>query len=175
MGRAYLIIILMVGVFGSILTNGTTSSGQDGFKHASSRFQTDAGDDSESEADRAPEEGTIELERSYDGHFYADVEINGATIHALVDTGASGIALSREDARSAGVATSISMPDVVGRGASGEVYGEHVTLDRVVLGHQSAENMPAIVLNGGEETLLGQSFLSKFESVEIRGDWMVLR
>ena len=175
MGRAYLIIILMVGVFGSILTNGTTPSGQDGVKHASSRFQTDAGDDGESETDRVPEEGTIELERSYDGHFYADVEINGATIHALVDTGASGIALSREDARSAGVATSISMPDVVGRGANGEVYGEHVTLDRVVLGHQSAENMPAIVLNGGEETLLGQSFLSKFESVEIRGDWMVLR
>jgi predicted aspartyl protease len=35
--------------------------------------------------------------------------------------------------------------------------------------------MPAIVLDGGDRSLLGQTFLSKFASVEIRGDTMVLR
>ena len=121
------------------------------------------------------EPGTVELERSADGHFYANVEINGASVRALIDTGASAIALSREDALSAAVPTSIGMPNVVGRGADGEVFGEQVLLERVALGHQTAENMPAIVLNSGEQTLLGQSFLSKFGSVEIRGDRMVLR
>ena len=48
-------------------------------------------------------------------------------------------------------------------------------LDRVELGGKSAEQMPAAVLNAGEQSLLGQSFLSKFDSVEIRGDTMVLR
>ena len=127
------------------------------------------------ETDMVVEGGTVQLERSDDGHFYADVKVNGATVHALVDTGASAIALTREDARSAGIATSIGMPNVVGQGADGEVFGEQVTLDSVALGHRSVEGMQAVVLNSGQQTLLGQSFLSKFESVEIRGDRMILR
>ena len=127
------------------------------------------------ETDMVVEGGTVQLERSYDGHFYADVKVNGATVHALVDTGASAIALTREDARNAGIATSIGMPNVVGQGADGEVFGEQVTLDSVALGHRSVEGMQAVVLNSGQQTLLGQSFLSKFESVEIRGDRMILR
>ena len=40
---------------------------------------------------KAPkQEGTVELERDADGHFYADVEINGSTVKMLVDTGATG-------------------------------------------------------------------------------------
>jgi predicted aspartyl protease len=35
--------------------------------------------------------------------------------------------------------------------------------------------MPAMVLNGGEQSLLGQAFLAKFASVEIHGDSMILR
>ena len=118
---------------------------------------------------------TIELQRDSDGHFYADVQINGATVRALVDTGATQIALSRADASTAGIATSIGMPEVVGEGASGAVHGEVVTLDRVTLGPKTAEGMRAVVLDGGEQSLLGQSFLSKFDSVEIRGDTMVLK
>jgi aspartyl protease family protein len=132
-------------------------------------------DHREPELAQVAQDGVVRLDRSGDGHFYADVQINGASVHALVDTGASAIALSREDARTAGVATSIAMPEVIGRGADGDVYGEQVTLERVVLGHRSAENMPAIVLNAGEQTLLGQNFLARFDAVEIRGDTMVLR
>jgi aspartyl protease family protein len=126
-------------------------------------------------AEPANQEGTVQLNRSADGHFYADVQINGAQVHALVDTGASGIALSRSDARSAGLATSLAMNEVVGRGADGDVFGERVTLDKVTLGHRSAEDLAAVVLNSGEQTLLGQNFLNQFDSVEIRGDTMVLR
>jgi aspartyl protease family protein len=120
-------------------------------------------------------DGSVQLEREADGHFYADVRINGATVHTLVDTGATGIALSREDARKAGLPTSIGMPEVVGRGADGDVRGEFVTLDTISLGAKSVEGLGAIVLNSGEQSLLGQSFLSEFDSVEIRGDTMVLR
>jgi aspartyl protease family protein len=121
------------------------------------------------------EDGSIELTRNDDDHFYADVRINGNTVHMLIDTGASGIALSRDDARTAGLAPSIGMPDVVGEGADGEVHGEYVKLDRVELGPLSAQNLDAVVLNGGSQSLLGQSFLSKFASVQIEGDRMVLR
>lgn len=118
---------------------------------------------------------SIELTRDQNGYFYADVQINNQNVHMLVDTGATVIALSREDARTAGIATSIGMSDVVGEGADGAVKGEQVTLDRVELGDKTVEGLPAIVLNSGGQSLLGQSFLSKFSSVHIEGDKMILR
>lgn len=121
------------------------------------------------------DDGSIAVDRASDGHFYADVRINGNPVHMLIDTGASGIALSRDDARAAGLATSIGMNDVVGEGADGAVRGEYVKLDRVELGPLSASGLDAVVLNSGQQSLLGQSFLSKFASVHIEGDRMVLR
>jgi aspartyl protease family protein len=167
--------ILMIGVFGSILSNGLS--------HSSSRSEKihQSGDSPEREPEHSetqsvkPMDGTVELDREADGHFYADVQVNGATLHMLVDTGATIIALSREDARSAGLATSIGMPEVIGRGADGDVHGEIATLDRVSLGEKTVEGLPAVVLNSGEQSLLGQSFLSKFQKVEIQGDRMLLQ
>jgi aspartyl protease family protein len=121
------------------------------------------------------QDGSIALDRAADGQFYADVRINGNPAHMLIDTGASGIALSRDDARAAGVATSIGMNDVVGVGADGVVRGEVVKLDRVELGPLSASGLDAVVLNSGQQSLLGQSFLGKFSSVQIEGNRMVLR
>jgi aspartyl protease family protein len=170
--------ILAVGVFGSILSNGlsrgSSRSGnamQDaidahGRDYAAAKAQSETA---------GPMDGTVELSREDDGHFYADVQVNGATLHMLVDTGASEIALSRDDARNAGLGVSIGMPEVVGRGADGDVHGEIATLDRVTLGEKTAEGLQAVVLNSGEQSLLGQSFLSKFDTVQIQGDKMLLR
>jgi aspartyl protease family protein len=183
MGRGYLIFIVLAGGFASLFGNGVSrapSSSADAFAQRAReakllesggyRVTSDSSGSSAVEQD-----GTIALERSSDGHFYADVQINGASVRALVDTGASSIALSREDARAAGLAVSIGMDEVVGKGADGDVRGEYVKLDKVTLGHKTAEGMSAIVLNAGEQSLLGQSFLSKFDSVEIERDRMLLR
>ena len=129
---------------------------------------------SSSSEEPAPSDAIV-LDREYNGHFYADVQINGSPIRVLVDTGASGIALSRDDARRAGLAVSAGMFEVIGKGASGDVHGEYVQLDRVSLGSKTAEGVPAVVLDAGDHSLLGQSFLSKFDTVEIRGDKMYLR
>jgi predicted aspartyl protease len=64
---------------------------------------------------------------------------------------------------------------VVGEGADGSVHGEFVMVDRIALGSTTAEKMPAMVLNSGAQSLLGQQFLEKFAAVEIRGDTMTLR
>ena len=132
-------------------------------------------DPDDEEATQPAQPDTIILERSGDGHFYADAEVNGETIRMLVDTGASAIALSREDARRAGIGTSVGMLEVVGQGASGDVHGEVVTIDRIALGNIVAEEFDAVVLDQGEMSLLGQSFLGNFDSVEITGDRMILR
>lgn len=173
MARLYLTFIVVAGILASMLSGGgsRTSKSSEGFE-----AQTERHKEAMAPASSASESSdAIELRREPDGHFYADVKINGTSIRALVDTGASGIALSRDDARRAGVGISIGMPEVIGEGASGEVRGERVTLDRVTLGSESAEGMRAVVLDSGGQSLLGQSFLSQFDSVEIQGDKMVLR
>jgi len=178
--RAYIIVAVLIGIAAAMFGRlpEARSSNHDGvimIDHASGAALT--GNDTPPAAAQSINEldQSIELTRNSNGYFYADVEINGAPVHMVVDTGATVIALSRDDARAAGIATSIGMDDVVARGADGDVKGEHVTLDRVALGGKTAEAVPAIVLSNGDQSLLGQSFLGTFASVKIEGDKMVLR
>jgi clan AA aspartic protease (TIGR02281 family) len=177
--RTYFMIFLAVAFVSALLDRPHSGARSHGANAGRQAFDDQAQQIAELKARDAPQfssqDGTIELDRNADGHFYADVRINGTNVHMLVDTGATGIALSRDDARSSGIATSIGMNDVVGEGADGEVHGEFVKLDRVELGPLTAEGLDAIVLNSGGQSLLGQTFLSKFSSVEIQGDKMVLR
>lgn len=120
-------------------------------------------------------EGAITLERQRDGHFYAEAQVNGAAVRFLVDTGATSIALTHDDAMRASVPLEAGAADLIGKGAGGELHGQFVTLDRVSLGHKEVRGASAAVVNGGEISLLGQSFLAQFASVSIEGDRMVLR
>ena len=115
------------------------------------------------------------LDRGPDGHFYADAQVNGVTVHFLVDTGASGVALSAADARRVGLPFFPTEFTAVGRGASGEVRGKLVTLDRVSLGGKSVDNVGGAILEGSEMSLLGQSFLSRMGTIEMTPDRMVIR
>ena len=182
MVRNYLILAFFMGLFAAMISNcssrsaGTFSStGSVMVKSESPRVVGSSSSSSGRASSTYNDGSTVELQRESDGHFYADVRVNGSNLHMLVDTGATGIALSRDDARAAGLATSIGMNDVVGEGADGAVHGEYVRLDNVSLGGTSASGLEAIVLNGGSQSLLGQEFLAKFDSVEIRGDTMVLK
>jgi aspartyl protease family protein len=115
------------------------------------------------------------LPRADDGHFYADVTIDGATAHMLVDTGASMVALTDEDAEAMGVPWNEDEVHVVASGANGPVYGVEVTLNQVQLGQLEARNVDAVVIPDGLGiSLLGQSFLSKVDRVEMVDDKMVL-
>jgi aspartyl protease family protein len=175
--RTYLIVVVLAGIAASLLGQLTPSRSPTRAVIMTRPAGVPAkdGPDSRGQANVDRLDGSVQLDRNADGHFYADVRINGTFVHMLVDTGASSIALSRDDARMAGLATSIGMNDVVGEGADGAVHGEYVRLDRVELGPLSTQDLGAVVLSSGRQSLLGQSFLSKFKTVQIEGDRMVLR
>ena len=115
------------------------------------------------------------LEREANGHFYVHAKVNGELARFLVDTGASGVALTEKDARRLGVEFSPSEFEEVGQGAAGPIRGELVTLKSVEVDGKKVTNVRGVVLQGAEISLLGQSYLSRIGEVQMRGDYMVLR
>jgi len=119
--------------------------------------------------------GEVVLNREADGHFYADPVVDGVSAHMLVDTGASVVALTAEDADSMGIAWDPATVRPVARGASGVVHGVPVTIERMQLGQLEAERVRAVVVPEGlGVSLLGQTFLSQIERVRVEQDRMVL-
>ena len=119
-------------------------------------------------------ENTLALTRARDGHYYANVEVNGTMIEFVVDTGASDIVLTREDAIRVGIEPTSLRFSGRAETANGTVPVAQVWLENVRLGKFSESNVPASV-NGGPMfgSLLGMSFLQNYR-IEIDGRQMLL-
>jgi aspartyl protease family protein len=116
-----------------------------------------------------------ELTRESNGHFYTYAKVNGELVHFLVDTGATSVALTEEDAARVGIDVSPASFDIIGEGASGAVRGKLVTIDSVEVDGKLVNDVSGAVLEGSRLSLLGQSYLSRMGNVEMSGDYMVLR
>ncbi|MEG3154099.1 retropepsin-like aspartic protease family protein [Sphingomonas sp. RB1R13] len=119
--------------------------------------------------------GETELQRGPGGHFYTAASINGQSLPFVVDTGATSVALTVDAARAAGIYIDPSSFTVVGTGASGATRGTRVTISHLEVAGRTVDNVDAVVLEGLEINLLGQSVLSRFGSIEMKGDRMMLR
>lgn len=119
--------------------------------------------------------GPLVLPRAGDGHFYADVRIDARDYRMLVDTGASVVALTGEDARDMGLHWDPNALAPVAQGASGPVLGVPVMLDSVAVGDFEASSVQAVIVPDGlPVSLLGQTFLSQVPKVQISGDDLTL-
>ncbi len=119
--------------------------------------------------------GEMVLDRAADGHFYAGVRIETRDVRMLVDTGASMIALTGDDARDAGLYWDPNELAPVARGASGVVMGVPIRLSEVAVGDFVARDVEAVIVPEGlGVSLLGQTFLSQVENVAISGDTLTL-
>lgn len=119
--------------------------------------------------------GETRLAREANGHFYAAASVNGQPTRLVVDTGASTVALTIEDARRAGIMVDPSRFAVIGSGASGPVRGHEVTIARIAVDGREVRNLNGVVLEGLEVSLLGQTYLSRLEEVRMTGQEMILR
>lgn len=124
---------------------------------------------------RVVSEQSVEVPRRFDGHYYLTLEVNGTPVPFVVDTGATGIVLSKQDARRAGIdADNLAYLGTAGT-ANGIVRTASVTLDSLRLGPIQDRDVRAFV-NAGEldGSLLGMDYLNRFERIEIADDRMVL-
>jgi aspartyl protease family protein len=118
---------------------------------------------------------TIALRRGADGHFRAELEVNGTPVRFIVDTGASDVVLSRADAERVGIDTGALQFTGLARTANGVVATAPARLGALRLGSFVDHDVPARV-NAGEldVSLLGMAYLDRFARIEIAGDSMLL-
>jgi len=117
----------------------------------------------------------IELPRRFDGHYYMTLRINGELVEFVVDTGASDIVLSADDAR--GVGLDLRDLAYMGRAqtANGMIRTAQVFLDEVRVGDMIENDVRAIVGEGDLGiSLLGMSYLQHFGKIEIENDTLRL-
>ncbi|MGR3322775.1 MAG: retropepsin-like aspartic protease family protein [Pseudooceanicola sp.] len=119
--------------------------------------------------------GVIEVPRSPDGHYYLTTRVNGTPLRMIVDTGATDIVLSHEDAEAAGI--DLDGLRYFGRAATanGAVRIAPVRLNSIELGPVSDRNFSAFVSEGDmPASLLGMSYLQNFTRIEIENGALVL-
>lgn len=121
------------------------------------------------------EDRAVKVRADGNGHFYMTVEINGIPIRAIVDTGATNVALTYEDAERLSLRPSALNYDVRTSTANGEALKALVTLAEVHVGHIHVRDVKALVGRPGsmENNLLGMSFLRNV-GLSIEGDQLAL-
>jgi aspartyl protease family protein len=118
-----------------------------------------------------------ELKAGNQGHYVIKARINKSDIDVMVDTGATVVALSYEDAQKAGLHPNTLDFNVPVSTANGSVNAARAKLDRVEIDTVRVDNVDALVLPTGalNGTLLGMSFLSKLDSFKSEDGVLTLK
>lgn len=107
--------------------------------------------------------GVVEIARGPDGHYHWPGSINGRELEFLVDTGATGTAISAQLARELNLP---SLGQVQSNTAGGVVSGRVVSVNLALQGGVSAQQLRVVALEGlndrrAEQPLLGMDVLGK--------------
>lgn len=122
------------------------------------------------------EAGVVKIVAANDGHFHTAAEINGRRVRLLVDTGATSVALTADDAIRAGYDLTTLVFNQPISTANGTNFAARIRLDTVQIGNIKMHDVTGMVTKEGlNQSLLGMSFLSRLQSIETQGDRLILR
>lgn len=113
-------------------------------------------------------EQVIEVPRSFDGHYYLRLHLNGKSVEFVVDTGASDVVLSRQDAERIGLDLNALEFSGVASTANGMVRTARANVAEFRIGKITDRDVDVSVNDGEMEgSLLGMTYLQRFEKIEI--------
>ncbi len=127
---------------------------------------------------RARHSGSVvEIHATRGGHFLTEVEIDGQPITIMVDTGATMVALSYEDAERAGIFLNPGDFTLSVSTANGRARVAPVMLNSVSIGDITVRDVRAAVSEPGRlrTSLLGMSFLGRLSRFNMRPGLLVLQ
>lgn len=120
---------------------------------------------------RLGRDSTVILKRGLDGHYRAEALINGEKVNVLVDTGATGVAISQQ------VADRLQLKSINAirtNTANGDSVGYMVRLQNIRLGGVEAKDVAAMIAPGLDgDVLLGMSFLSRMDVRLFKGEMTI--
>lgn len=120
--------------------------------------------------------GSGAVAKAADGHFWADAQVSGGTgggqqVRFLVDTGATAVALTPEDAQRLGIKPSDLKYAHNVTTAGGSARAAAVTLASISINGARLENVQALVVSDGlDVSLLGMSYLGRLTRFEATRD-----
>jgi len=123
-----------------------------------------------------PEARAASIRKSADGHYWAEAKVDGKAVRFLVDTGATAVSLTLEDARRLGIDTAHLdyVYDVIT--ADGRTRAASVRLAAVSIAGARVENVDALVIEKGlNASLLGMSYLGRLRSFEATQSALILK
>ena len=104
---------------------------------------------------------TVVLQRGPDGHYRAQAFINGKQVDVLVDTGATGVAISQKLADKLKLTSRTAIHTTT---ANGDTVTYMTRLATVKLGGVEAKDVAAVIAPGLQgDVLLGMSFLGRMD------------
>lgn len=111
-----------------------------------------------------------------DIHFSVIATVQNAPVDMMIDTGASVVTLTYEDALLAGIRTRNLRYDVTVSTANGPARAAPVILDQVAIGPIVERRVAALVAEQGmlETSLLGLNFLNELTSFTVTGNRMIM-
>lgn len=117
----------------------------------------------------------VSIPRS-NGQFFAQGRVNSGSVRFLIDTGASTVALTVEDARKSGINVNRLVYDRQVDTANGRTMAAEVTIKDLRIGGVRVTNVRALVLSEGLHiSLLGMTFLGELQKVEVTPTQIILR
>lgn len=122
--------------------------------------------------------GEVTITRRADGDFTVFAEVNGrAEQRFAFDTGASTVVLTTESAAALGIKPADGDFTTKVSTANGTALAAPIRLDSITIGPITERGVDAMVSQPGalSVNLLGQSFLTRLPSYEVRGDRLILR
>ena len=114
---------------------------------------------------------SVTLKRGLDGHYRAEALINNQKVDVLVDTGATGVAISQTVADKLGLK---SIDAIRTNTANGDSVGYMVRLNSVKVGGVEAKNVSAMIAPGLDgDVLLGMSYLGRMDVRLFKGQMTI--
>jgi aspartyl protease family protein len=127
-------------------------------------------------AEPAPAGPHASIRKSADGEYWAQGQVNGASVRFLVDTGASAVALTPDDARKLGFDMAALNYGYRVVTAGGSTRAAAVKLASVTVAGARLDDVDALVIEKGLDTsLLGMSYLGRLSSFQATRQALILQ
>ena len=118
----------------------------------------------------------VEIEADPRGHYSAEFRVNGARLDAMIDTGATLVAINRRTAARIGL--TLSAKDFVYPvdTANGTVLAAAAVIDTLQIGRIRIDGVQAVVLDDAslKQTLVGMSFLNRLSTFRVERGKLLL-